>query len=508
MGRRGKTVANLDMERAPGLVCRHAREYADVAPGNGLLKTGHSKLTTNSLRYGEDRQHPTMPEVSIIIPCYNTAATLGDTLASLQAQTCADWEAVCVDDASTDATPDELNAWSKRDERIRWARVEHGGLAATRNRALPHVRSEYVMFLDSDDVARPEAVQTLLSAAHCQGGEVVAAGGYEWISATGEPLSVFRFPAVRNFTVDEFLIADRLSSMALISTSLFRHYPFDESLLACEDWDFWLRLAHAGAKLVTVPRIVFGYRIRAASLGHKADLMYSNGRRVLERWLVHARDCEAVRDALHRWAFACGVLAFASGEPDAINRYTADLPELSPTEGFHTSAAEAVRWAMLFTAGGKTSGHGPAEIEGVANRIRAWLSDGPFADHVARIVDEFRRTPANVGILMNRVLDEVRRRGEVRRVVVYGLGTNGLTLLEKMRSCRGISHLVLSVADDYASESTFEAVALPRVDPREWTNWPEGTLVVVTPNDSSRICRMVEDRGGQCGVDYVALVGV
>lgn len=449
-----------------------------------------------------------MPEVSIIIPCYNTVATLGDTLASLQAQTCADWEAVCVDDASTDATPDELNVWSKRDERIRWVRGDHAGLAATRNRALPHVRSEYVMFLDSDDVVRPDAVQTLLSAAHRRGGEVIAAGGYEWISATGEPISVYRFPVVRHFTVDEFLIADRLSSMALISTSLFRRYPFDESLLACEDWDFWLRLAHAGAKLVTVPRIVFGYRIRAASLGHKADLMYASGRRVLERWLVHARDRETVRDALHRWAFACGVLAFASGEPDAIHRYVVDLPDLSPTEGFHTSAAEAVCWAMRFAAGGKTSGHGPVEIEGVANRIRAWLSDGPFADHAARIVDEFRRTPADVGVLVHRVLDVIHRRVEVCRVVVYGLGTNGLTLLEKMRGCRDIGHLDLSVADDCASESTFEAVALPRVDPREWTNWPEGTLVVVTPNDSSGMCRMLADCGGRCGVDYGTLAGV
>ena len=73
------------------------------------------------------------PEVSVIVPCYNAAETLPATLASIQAQTQRDWEALCVDDASSDGTPGLLAAAAAVDSRIRVVPVPHGGVAAARN---------------------------------------------------------------------------------------------------------------------------------------------------------------------------------------------------------------------------------------------------------------------------------------------------------------------------------------------------------------------------------------
>ncbi|MEX0340167.1 MAG: glycosyltransferase family 2 protein, partial [Arenibacterium sp.] len=74
-----------------------------------------------------------MPEFSIIIPCYNAALTIDSTLASLKAQSCTDWEAICVDDGSTDATPDRIRFAAERDSRITLHRNQRKGPSAARN---------------------------------------------------------------------------------------------------------------------------------------------------------------------------------------------------------------------------------------------------------------------------------------------------------------------------------------------------------------------------------------
>ena len=69
-----------------------------------------------------------MPAVSVILPCYNAAATLDETLQSLKAQTHSDFEIVAVDDGSTDGTPDILAAWARREPRLRVITQEHAGV--------------------------------------------------------------------------------------------------------------------------------------------------------------------------------------------------------------------------------------------------------------------------------------------------------------------------------------------------------------------------------------------
>ncbi len=90
-----------------------------------------------------------MPRVSVIVPLFQKAATIGRTLASISAQRCADFEAIVVDDGSTDggaAAVEEL-----ADPRFRVVRQTNAGPGAARNRGLREARAEYVAFLDADD---------------------------------------------------------------------------------------------------------------------------------------------------------------------------------------------------------------------------------------------------------------------------------------------------------------------------------------------------------------------
>ncbi|NYD88853.1 glycosyltransferase family 2 protein [Sphingomonas melonis] len=95
------------------------------------------------------------PIVSVIIPSYNGAHFIGETLESLAAQTLADWEAIVVDDCSSDTTRALVREW--RDPRVRLIENEvNGGPVRTRNRGVAAARGRFVAGLDQDDLCLPE----------------------------------------------------------------------------------------------------------------------------------------------------------------------------------------------------------------------------------------------------------------------------------------------------------------------------------------------------------------
>jgi glycosyltransferase involved in cell wall biosynthesis len=91
--------------------------------------------------------------VSIIIPCYNRAHIVRETIDSVLAQTYGNFEALVIDDGSTDSTREVISTYT--DPRIRYFYRENGGLSAARNSGLDASRGEFIAFLDSDDVWLP-----------------------------------------------------------------------------------------------------------------------------------------------------------------------------------------------------------------------------------------------------------------------------------------------------------------------------------------------------------------
>jgi len=96
-----------------------------------------------------------MPFFSVIVPTYNVAQYLGEALDSLLAQTDSDWEAIVVNDGSTDDTPSVMEAYCSRDSRFRPFHKENGGTASAMNEGLKHVRGEWICWLSSDDLFDP-----------------------------------------------------------------------------------------------------------------------------------------------------------------------------------------------------------------------------------------------------------------------------------------------------------------------------------------------------------------
>jgi teichuronic acid biosynthesis glycosyltransferase TuaG len=96
------------------------------------------------------------PEVSVVLPAWNAAATLAEAIVSVQAQEGPSWELIVVDDASTDTTGRIAAAAARADGRVRLARLAvRGGAAAARNQGLMMARARRVAFLDADDLWLP-----------------------------------------------------------------------------------------------------------------------------------------------------------------------------------------------------------------------------------------------------------------------------------------------------------------------------------------------------------------
>lgn len=98
---------------------------------------------------------------SIIIPVYNVESYLRDCLDSVLHQNFSDWEAICVNDGSTDGSATILEEYATKDGRIKMITQANGGLSAARNTGLKEAHGEYVLFLDSDDWLESTALQIL-----------------------------------------------------------------------------------------------------------------------------------------------------------------------------------------------------------------------------------------------------------------------------------------------------------------------------------------------------------
>ena len=100
-------------------------------------------------------------KMSVVIPVHNGEAHLGDAVKCLQDQDFADWEAVVVDDGSTDATPQIADGLAQKDTRVRVVHQPNGGVSVARNRGLDEARGDWMVWLDADDAYVPGALRRI-----------------------------------------------------------------------------------------------------------------------------------------------------------------------------------------------------------------------------------------------------------------------------------------------------------------------------------------------------------
>jgi glycosyltransferase involved in cell wall biosynthesis len=123
-------------------------------------------------------EHRARPFVSLLIPVYNVEAYLEQCLRSAIGQTLANIEIICVDDGSSDTSPQILEHFAKRDGRLRVIRKANSGYGASLNRALAVSRGAYIAFLEADDWMEANTLASLLS--HAQQSDAQLVRGNYW----------------------------------------------------------------------------------------------------------------------------------------------------------------------------------------------------------------------------------------------------------------------------------------------------------------------------------------
>ena len=134
-----------------------------------------------------------MPKASVIIPIYNVERYLEASLDSLRAQTLGDFEAICVNDGSTDGSRRLLQRYLDEDPRFRVIDKENSGYGASMNRGLAEACGEYVAILEPDDLYEPDALEKLIDAAESADAEVAKADFWLYWSAPEERRERFGF---------------------------------------------------------------------------------------------------------------------------------------------------------------------------------------------------------------------------------------------------------------------------------------------------------------------------
>ncbi len=199
--------------------------------------------------------------VSIVIPAFNRGFIIGEALESILAQTHTNWEALVVNDGSTDDTSDVVKTYSRNEPRIRL--LEHPrsrGAQAARNTALRAARGTWLSFLDSDDRWLPNSLELRLRAAE-KGSQIVHSECY--VLERGEHLRLFPMPPFRGDVYRELL--HRPGPMfqgLLMSRKAFACLgDLDENLVAYQEWDTAIRLArHFSFEYIAEPTFIYDCR--------------------------------------------------------------------------------------------------------------------------------------------------------------------------------------------------------------------------------------------------------
>ena len=213
-----------------------------------------------------------MPKISVIIPAYNVAPYIGETLESVFAQTFTDFEVIVINDGSPDTEEFERVLTPFR-ERIRYLTQENRGASAARNAGLRAAHGEFVAFLDADDFWLPSYLEDQIAVIRERNCDLVCADAL----IVGESPDAGRsyFEAVMEAALPKAVtFLDLLSGERSLITSgvLVRREHilevglFDEKLRNAQDFDLWLRLARRGSHLAYQPRVLLEYRARINSL--------------------------------------------------------------------------------------------------------------------------------------------------------------------------------------------------------------------------------------------------
>lgn len=215
------------------------------------------------------------PLISIIIASYNASKYLDECLQSVLEQTYINWEAIIVNDGSTDNTKQVVKKWIKQDSRFKYYEKPNTGLAQTRIFGIKNSSGKYILPLDADDYLDINFLaKTSKVIEENKDIEIV----YSDVKLFGEKNKLFVLP---KYSFNSLLLKN-----CIISTSLFRRESYNNvggycsELTSLEDWDLWISILKNGGKTYKINEVLFYYRTHNS--GSLTNKLFKNPAKYIE----------------------------------------------------------------------------------------------------------------------------------------------------------------------------------------------------------------------------------
>lgn len=211
-----------------------------------------------------------MPDVSVIMPAFNSCATIVQSIQSVQAQSFVDWELVIVDDGSKDATPDLVEAVCAQDPRVFFHKSrENIGAWNARNTAIEKARGRYLAFLDSDDLWLPQKLEIQLSHMRNQRA-ALSYSSYSMFYDDGREMVVHAPPSISYRGLLKGSVIGCLTAMYDTTQVGKRLMP---NLRKHEDYALWLGILRDGHVARGVDQVLARYRAAGGMSGDKLSVL-------------------------------------------------------------------------------------------------------------------------------------------------------------------------------------------------------------------------------------------
>jgi glycosyltransferase involved in cell wall biosynthesis len=203
------------------------------------------------------------PIISIIIPCYNSEFTLQTTLESVISQDFQDWEALIINDGSTDTTEEIALKWVEKDNRFNYFSKQNEGLGKTRNYGISKAKGIYILPLDSDNQLMKDFSREAIDVFEKNNAVGVVYGDAEYF---GENTGLWK---VAEYDFKKILVGNYIDACAIYRKKLWVAVGgYDEKMpfQGHEDWEFWVALGTLNVEFRHLNKITFRYYVYKYSM--------------------------------------------------------------------------------------------------------------------------------------------------------------------------------------------------------------------------------------------------
>lgn len=229
--------------------------------------------------------------ISLIVPIYNVEPYLRKCLDSILNQDCGDWEALLIDDGSTDDSGRICDEYAQKDNRFRVFHKENGGVSSARNVGLNNAKGDWIWFVDGDDWIERNSVSVLSKTTESVNCDIVIFGiNYcdESLNIVGSERRSLSIDKSKDETIDgyDFPPQNYIVRRSVIENNNIR---FSEGVAMGEDLEFQYKCLMICRKPITIPEILYCYLRRqgSATKNEKSRENAANSSTVILRNLVN-----------------------------------------------------------------------------------------------------------------------------------------------------------------------------------------------------------------------------